>query len=162
MTVATQIRRPGETGSHAHNKPIYMCSWNTEGEHMYMNSYLYVLQHLATTNDWTYRRRKVTFWRRNLCCIPFHYYLLNCEKKCKLSRIYESPKNGRKIQLSWNFICKSLLYFTRFNSRVFQQSLFQTVYFLPGKKLTLRAFHNHLFIDYQEKKGQFLLIFKIF
>jgi len=40
---------------------------------------MFVYHRCITTNGRTSRRRKVTFWWRNLCCVLFRYYLLNCE-----------------------------------------------------------------------------------
>jgi len=38
-----------------------------------------MLQRRTMINNRTYRRGKVTFWRRNLYCMLFRYCLLNCE-----------------------------------------------------------------------------------
>ena len=112
-TIHTQVR--------AHVHELSACrKW----AHIYRLVHVYVLQRLI--DKWLIcRRRKVTFWRRNLCCMSFHYYLLNCEND--LSRTYQSRNYRWKLKLSWNFICKSI-YFVR----IFRFNYCQIIYFCPN------------------------------
>jgi len=84
----------------------------------------------------------MTFWRQNLCCMPFRYYLLNCENVTCLVLIKVIITMKIKILLL-NFICKSI-YFTRFNSC-------RTVCFF----LNIGSLYPFTIIYCQEKKGQF-------
>jgi len=74
------------------------------------------------------------FWRRNLCCMPFRYYLLNCD----VSRTYESFKNGH-YNYSGIWCVKAYISFI--------STAVQTVYF----RLKLSSLYLpflRLFIDY--------------
>jgi len=110
------------------------------GEYTDMGSCLHVC-YSVTINGWTYKRGKVMFWWRNLCCMPFRYYLFHCEN---VTHIYQSHNYWWKLKLSWNFICKSV-YFTRFNSC-------RTMCFCPNiYRLTLRAFYNIYWLSREER-----------
>jgi len=76
---------------------------------------VYVLHRRITINGWTYRHGKVTFRWRNLYCVPFRYYLLNCD----LSRTYQSRNYRRKLKSILKFYIKVYFLFVSTAVRCF-------------------------------------------